>query len=367
MKNLKISNILLIAVFACIAIFASCSDDDNKETFVAGDTTQLKKDLAVAYDSLNLATPDKYTQQSVDEFKAKLDLISDVIAQGNVSEQEVINMNVHLSKAQTTFLNSKMSGIPAEFLIAGWGFDEGEAPSSTLVSQGTRALVANLVAGPSQIFTTGTQLPQFINEGINGKAIYFDKGAHLEIRQYTPGDFLGKQLTIAVWLKPDVVKGGNYVASLNYWNNWKFQIQEQSKAFYTVATAAGTTDADNEKDLSVPKNTWTHVVVVLNLDESKLSFYVNGILTKEWTNKEKPGLVGSQKAPYQSPLGRMLPLMIGSSTTYEEAKAVWDWDWESPTKWDYFQGAMDEIKFYNTAITSGQVKWLYNNEAALLE
>lgn len=367
MKKYKVSNLFTVAVFACVALFASCSDDD-KEAFVPGDTTQLKKDLVVAYDSLNLATPDKYTQESVDDFKTKLDLISSIVDKGGVSEQEVINMNVHLDKSFTTFLNSRMYGIPAEFLIAGWGFDEGTSATSTIESEGVNKLIATLKTGPTQIFGTNTQLPQFVDEGINGKAIYLDKGAHLEIDKYTPGDFLGKQLTIAVWLKPEVVKGGNYVASLNYWNNWKFQIQEQAKAFFTIGTTAGTTDADNEKDLSVPKNTWTHVVIVLNLDESTLSFYVNGLLTKEWTKKEKPALVGSQNAAYQSPLGVMLPLMIGASTTYEEAKVAWNWGgWDTPTGWDYFQGAMDEFKFYNTAISSGQVKWLYNKEAALLQ
>lgn len=366
MKKNKISTLFVVAIMACVALFASCSSDDDKEVFIAGDTTTLKKDLDASYDTLSLATPDKYTQQSMDEFKTKLDLISGVIEKGDISQQEVINMDVYLNKALTTFLNSKMSGISEDFLIAGWGFDQ-STESSTLVGDGTRKLVATFKAGPSQIFGTDTQLPQFVDEGVNGKAIYFNKGAHLEIEQYTPADFLGKQLSIAVWLKPDVVKGGSYVASLNYWNNWKFQIQEQAKSFFTVGTTGGTTDADNEKDLSVPKNTWTHVVVVLNLDESTLAFYVNGILTKEWTKKEKPALVGSQSPAYQSPLGAMLPLMIGASTTYEEAKAAWSWGgWDTPATWDYFQGAMDEIKFYNIAISSGQVKWLYNKEATLL-
>lgn len=366
MKKNKYSFLFAVALLGCAYLLPSCSSDDDKTVFVEGDTTELKKELARSYDSLAVATPDKYEQVTVDEFKNKLDLISEIVNGGNVSQQEVVNMSVHLDNSLTIFLNSKMEGIPEEYLIAGWGFNEEEGV--TQIGEGERRLVATLKPGPTEIFGTATELPQFISEGINGKAIYLNKGAHLEVEQYNASDFLGRQLTIAVWLKPEVIKGGNYVASLNYWNNWKFQIQEQGKSFFTVKTPAGHTDADNERDLSVPTKSWTHVVVVLNLDNSTLSFYVNGVLTKEWTKKEKPNLIGGQDAPYKSPLGTQLPLMIGASTTYAEAKASWDWaGWDTPSTWDSFEGAMDEIKFYNAAITKGQVKWLYNKEAALLK
>lgn len=363
-RNIK-SGILSIFLLGCIYMLSSC-DKDKNDPFVEGDTTELKKDLAASYDTLSLATTDFYEQTSMDEFKRKLDLISEVVDKGNVSQQEVVNMTVHVDQALNTFLRSKMIGIPEKYLIAGWGFDEGEGED--LEGQGEQKLIATLKPGPSEIFGSSAGFPQFVDEGINGKAIYLNNGAHLEVQQYNPGDFLGRQLTIAVWLKPEVVKGGNYVASLNYWNNWKFQIQEQAKAFFTISTTAGGTDADNEKDLSVPAKSWTHVIIVVNLDESTLSFYVNGVLTKEWTKKEKPNLVGSQNPAYQSPLGIQLPLMIGTATTYPEAKAAWTWSgWDTPTSWDFFQGAMDEIKFYNLAINDGQVKWLYNKEAAELQ
>jgi len=48
--------------------------------------------------------------------------------------------------------------------------------------------------------------------------------------------------------------------------------------------------------------------------------------------------------------GKMLPLMIGLSTTYEQALTQSNWNWS-----DYFQGSMDELKFYNIALN--QVKY----------
>lgn len=347
-----------ISLLLVLPLLVGCSSDD-KDIFEAGDPTALKSELAVCYTLLAEATNTDYEQESIDNFKEKLDLIQSVVNQDVVSSQEVVNMTVHLGESKSLFLRSKLLGIPVEALIAGWSFDEGAG--SSLVSDGMKKLTANLMSGPSEIFTT-TEMPEFV-DGVKGKAIHFKNGSHLEIPNYAPADFLGQQLSIAVWLKPDVTKGGNYVASLNYWENWKFQIQEQGKAFFTIQTTQGFTDADNEYDQSVAPGKWAHVVISLNLSTQKLSFYVNGRLTKEWTTTNKPNLLGGQMAPFASPLNKQLPLMIGAATTYEEAVASWDWSgWSTPESWNYFEGAMDEIKFYNIALVDGQVKALYNEE-----
>lgn len=365
---MKYNKLLKIGVWAISMLFilpllVGCSSDDN-DIFEPGDATVLKTELADSYALLNAATTVDYEQVSIDEFKKVLDVIQAVVDNDAVSVQEVKNMTIHLSEAKNKFTRSKLIGIPLEALIAGWSFDEGEGVS--LVSDGMKKLTANLTSGPSEIFSTQS-LPQFI-DGIKGKALYFKNGAHLEVPNYAPADFLGQQLSIAVWLKPDATKGGNYVASLNYWNNWKFQIQEQGKAFFTIQSTQGFTDADNEYDQSVAPKKWTHVIVVVDLSGQKLSFYINGRLTKEWTTTNKPNLAGGQMAPYTSPLNKQLPLMIGAATTYEEALAAWNWSgWNTPTSWDHFEGAMDEIKFYNIALVEGQVKALYNDELAQMK
>ncbi len=363
MKQNKLTKIgvLAISLLLILPLWVGCSSDDN-EVFEPGDPTALKVELATSNMLLDSATTTEYDQSSIDDFRATVNVIQNIVNTEIVSRQEVINMTIHLNEAQSTFLRSRLMGIAPEALIAGWSFDEGAGIS--LVSDGMKKLTANLTTGPSEIFPT-TGLPKFV-DGVKGKALYFKNGSHLEIPNYAPSDFLGSQLSIAVWLKPDVTKGGNYVASLNYWNNWKFQIQEQGKAFFTVQTTKGFTDADNEDDQSVASGKWTHVVVVLDLNgKNPLSFYVNGRLTKEWTTTNKPNLAGAQMPPYASSLNKQLPLMIGAATTYEEAIASWNWSgWNTPTSWDHFEGAMDEIKFYNIALVKGQVKALYNEEIA---
>ena len=353
-------NIILKAslLFFVISLFTLCSDD-NKKTFEEGDTAELKIKVAEALDLLNNANTIQWEQSSIDEFEVKVTTINTVVETEKVSSQEVLNLTMNLEKAQQQFISKKLSDIPYENLIAGWNFDE---EGTELKGDGFRGLIASLKPGPSEIFPT-TSIPQFKADGKNS-SLYFSNGGHLEVEQYNPFDFLGKQLSICVWLKPEVSKGGNYVVSLNYWENWKFQIQEQGKPFFTLKTGAGVLDADNESDLSVKPGEWALVIITLDLDDNTLTFYVNGAeKVKIWTSKEKPTLTGNQAAPYQSPLGKMLPLIIGAITTYDQAKSQFNWSgWDTPATWDYFQGSMDELKFYNIALTSGQVRWLYNVE-----
>ena len=148
--------------------------------------------------------------------------------------------------------------------------------------------------------------------------------------------------------------------SYNYWKTWKLQIQEQNKPYFTVATvsAAKLVDADNEQPNSITNGTWTHIVVSMSLSTGKLTFYINGVNTKEWTTVTQPGLTGTVQ-PYPT----TLPLIIGGCTTYTEAVAAFDWSgWNTPQTWDGFVGSMDELKIYNLALTDGQVAKLYKDE-----
>lgn len=366
MKKIIYIPCILFALF----LFIRCSDDDKTE-FVKGDTTELKTKVTSSYDLINNASLVEYKQNVIDEFKAKVDVVNSVIASGEASEQEVINMTVHLDKATTKFLNSKMIAIDLENLIAGWSFNEGAG--TELTADGAKQLVAKLKAGPSEIFSTATGLPKFVKEKDN-YAMEFKDGAHLAIEEYNPSDFLTSKFSISIWLKPRITKGGNYVASLNYWENWKLQIQEQGKPFFTIKTTNGGLDADNERDQSVKPGTWTHVVISLDLDAKTMKMYINGGddadggSIKEWTDTERPALAGRQAPPFQSPIGKTLPLLIGASTTYENAQLAWNWSgWNTPSGWDHFDGLMDEVKFYNIALTDGQVSWLYNKEVSIFK
>ena len=62
--------------------------------------------------------------------------------------------------------------------------------------------------------------------------------------------------------------------------------------------------------------------------------------------------------------------MIGTTTTYEETSS-WDWEWEhSAEYWNSnvgFNGAIDNFRLYNIALTDGQVSGLYTSEGGQQE
>jgi hypothetical protein len=267
---------------------------------------------------------------------------------------------VQLRVAEATFLAASYDAIPSSALIFGLSFDEGSG--TQLTTTGSYAWTATLMAGPSQIFGTNTGLPTFV-PGKVGTAMHFGAGSHLEINNYTASALLVPQLSIAVWVKTDSVRANNYIISYNDWYTWKFQTQNNGHPFFTVNTTLGGTDADNQMDNSVPNNTWTHLVVTLDLTAGTETFYVNGVSTMAWTNVTKPNLGGTM-VPYTPVSVSQLPLMIGAAFPYAEAAAVWpaSWGWNTIPNWGYFTGDLDQLKVYNVCLTAGQVSLLYNTE-----
>lgn len=344
-----------IALFA--AVISGCSKTDNP--VVKADQTKLTAlvDSCTSLLASSTVSTD-YPAAAITAFQTSLTNTKTAAASATITQSAVDNLVVNLRAAKTTFLAAAYGAIPTTALLMGLTFDE-TVTSNQITTEG-KPWTAVLKAGPSEIFGTATSLPTFIT-GKKGKAIYFSNGSHLEISNYTASDLLGKTLSVAVWVKPDSTRAGNYIMSYNYWNSWKFQLQEQNKPFFTVKTLLsdnGYVNADNEQVNSAPNKAWTHLVVSMDLTNGFLTFYVNGVMTKQWTKDTQPNLTRSTLA-----YANVLPLMIGACTTYSEANVAFTWTWaRTPANWDGFIGAMDELKLYNIALTDGQVAKLYKDE-----
>lgn len=346
------------AFFACVSmvLLASAYTSCKPEETASGDTTVLVALIDSCQTLSDGATTADYLQTSITSFRTALTVAKTAILDTKLTQTEVDNLVVSLRAAKAIFLASAFDAIPSTSLLMGLSFNEGTGTQLTAAGKGWTAV---LKKGPSEIFgTAATNFPSFIN-GKVGKAMLFNNGSHLEISDYTANDLLGSALSIAVWVKPDSTRAGNYIMSYNYWNSWKFQLQEQNKPFFTIHTNAdGWVDADNQADFSAPNNAWTHLVVSLNLNTKTLTFFVNGEVTMIWDATTKTGLTGTGPFAYAT----TLPLMIGACTTYAEAN-TWEWSWaRTPANWDGFVGAMDELKLYNIALTEGQVSKLYDEE-----
>ena len=344
MKNFKL---LVLAAVAVISFgFASCSKDNGGDEKKV-DLTELTAVVDSCQTVLSNATTADYPQSASTAFESTVNAAKKAL-EGNLTQTAADNMLVQLRAAGKTFAAAAFGAIPENALTFALTFDEGKGES--LKTTGSYNWTAKFEKGPSEIFGTDTQVPQFV-DGKKGKALYFDKGAHLEISDYAANMLEGSKLSIAVWVKPEETRAGNYIISYNYWNSWKLNLQTENKPFFTIATDKGTVDMDNETVQSVPNGDWTHVAVTADLTAGEVNFYINGELTKTWTKETKgDGLSGTIK-PYTT----KLPLMIGVCTTIDEAN-TWSWSWEKvPASWDYFHGTLDELQVYNVALTAGQI------------
>ena len=321
-------------------LFVSCKDDEEKGTV---NKTELNALIAECEQILEDAPADKYPKSAVDAFRTVINTAKTASEKAGITQTEVNNLVEQLKQAKTIFLDSAYEDIPAAALLIGLSFDEGQGTELTAAGKNLKAV---LKAGPAEIFGTNAGLPTFV-DGKKGKALNFNHGSHVTIDNYSANDFLGKKLSIAVWVKPTDRREGNYIISFNSWDTWKFQLQALNKPFFTVRTNAGWTDADNEADDSAPNGSWTHLVVAMDLESETLNFYVNGQHSKEWTSANRENFKGNPVGPENN-----VPIIIGARVLYQSGGEFGDW----------FYGAMDELKVYNIALTQGQVTKLYETE-----
>lgn len=350
MKNLMKLHTLLLMLFVSTAlILGSCKDDDDD--IVEGDKTELNALIAQAEAIAAAATTADYPQAAIDAFKATLQTIKDAAAT-KLTQTEINNLIVNLNNAMGTF-DSQAYGYIDEslYLNAGWNFDEGSGTTATAFS--TTQHVATFFRGNTVILGSEAMMPSW-TDGVKGKAVYFNKGAHLEV-PFT-NSFIPANLTISVWVKPDELYEHNYIVSQNYWNGYKLQTQGGGKPFFTYKKIdGGIIDADNETDNSIKAGQWNHIVVSVNATTKELKFYVDGTLTKTWTETDK------NIGPLLQTLENAQPFIIGGVATDAELAANF-MEWTNADNLGYFKGAIDELKIYNIALADGQVSKLYNDE-----
>jgi hypothetical protein len=351
MKNLmKLHTLLIMLIISSAMILGSCKKEDK---IIEGDKTALNTLITEADALATAATATDYPQAAINSYKATLATVKTAAATP-LTQIQIDNLVTQLTEAMST-LDTQAYGFIDEalYLNAGWHFDEGTGTTATAYS--TVHHVATFKPGNAGVFGATALSPTWVDGIKGGKAIYLDKGAHLEV-PYTTA-FLPANLTISVWIKPLELYENNYILSQNYWNGYKLQTQGGGKPFFTYKKVdGGIIDADNETDNSITAGVWKQVVISLNGTTKELKFFVNGTLTKTWTEANKG--IGPLIQTLTGPAPQ--PFIIGCVATDTEL-AAWTWT-ETPTSLGYFKGAIDELKIFNIALTDGQVSKLYNDE-----
>lgn len=351
-KLMKLQTLLLMLIVGSAMMFTSCKDD--KDEIVEGDKTALTALIAQADALAASATSADYPQSAIDAFKATLQTVKTASAD-KLTQVQINNLVTQLTEAMSTF-DSQAFGFIDEtlYLNAGWHFDEGTGTTATAYS--TVKHVGTFFKGNTVILGAEAMMPSWTEGVKGGKAIHFNKGAHLEVPFTTA--FLPANLTISVWVKPDELYEHNYIVSQNYWTGYKLQTQGGGKPFFTFKKVdGGIVDADNETDNSVQVGNWTHLVVSVNGTTKELKFYVDGLLTKTWTEADKG--IGPLTQTLTAPDPQ--PFIIGGVATDAELAANF-MEWTNADNLGYFKGAIDELKIYNIALADGQVAKLYNDE-----
>ena len=146
----------------------------------------------------------------------------------------------------------------------------------------------------------------------------------------------------------------NYFFSNDIWNCYKFQVQDANKPFFTVHIMKddGTgEEAYIDKDSNagiLELDTWYQVVVTYK--SGIMTFYINGEKVQEWTD---------------FPTGSIIPPNAGIDVCIGQALATDDFD-NGDHEWKewlgYFNGWLDDMRFYNVILTDAQVQSLYQYE-----
>lgn len=334
MKNLKTNYAKLLAVLflvISIAFVPACDDDDDDDPVVK---TELSAKITEA-ENLIATTEEgtangQYAIGSQATLQAVIDLAKVVELNPIATQIEVDNSVTALEAAITVYEAAEISPIAPDALIGHWAFDDGTGTTAKDYSD-------NSYDGTFRTDTSGAGggTPTWATDryGNAGKAIYFDKGAFIEVPYNAAIN--PKQITIALWVYANEIRENNRFLGLYSWHGYKFQLQSANKPFFTAAATDGIYDRDTEPALDL--DTWYHLAVTFGGGE--MTFYVNGVKTV--THTEVTG---------------DLVVIADHNLSFGNDNAALS------SSVSYFHGTLDEIRMYNTVLSATQIASIYTLE-----
>ncbi|GAB4487939.1 MAG: hypothetical protein OHK0019_03590 [Saprospiraceae bacterium] len=142
--------------------------------------------------------------------------------------------------------------------------------------------------------------------------------------------------TVAFWVKPTEIpaQGEVFLISLGGWQErFKVSLPNHGKLVWTTNNSSGISDMDSGDANKLEPGVWKHVVFVHDGTNDKI--YMNGI---EVASKAVSGTMNSTNKP----LGIGYNPIDGGN---------------------YFNGSIDEVQIYNSALSAGQIAALYANQS----
>ena len=330
-----------------MSLFLSGCKKDKEEPCPTVNYTTLDATIQQAVD-LNAAAVEgteigQYQAGAKAALQTAKDLAKSVRDTECVTQAALDAANTNLLAAITVFDGKKVTDVSPANLIAHWLFNGNANDATANGNNGTPT------AGHA--FWGGGAAPQLVADrfGNANYCYHFDQGCNIEVPYSTA---LNPQtLSISLWIKMEEQANNDYIIAMNRWNGWKLNLQDANYLFFTVKAIYNSAEAYYDRDSNpqaITADIWTHVVVTFT--DGFMNFYVNGELAKAWDNTPGTAIAVDN-----------INLSIGSDLP----TGVYSPDDTSPfyVNWGgYFKGNIDDIRFYNIALTGAQVASIYTFE-----
>lgn len=345
---------LMVTALFSVALITACSDDDDKPD-PADDKTELASTILEA--ELLIANTEEGTQEdqyqpgSQDDLQEAIDAATEILMDEDATQAQVNSVNQNLQTAIETYKSKEVAPIAAGDLVARYQFDEG---TGTVVMDDSPNNFDGAFKTGHTFWGAGNPSWTADRHGNANRAIRFDDGAHIEVpynSKLNPGN-----ITISLWMRQDVntpnIIDNQYMVAMNRWNGYKFNMQSVPKPFLTAKTNPTTIfDRDSaDPAAGLPQGVWYHLVA--SFGGGHMKFYINGTLTKDWTDVSGT-IIDLSATPVNLTIGQDLPNEKYSTLDTDPNYVNWG---------GHFIGALDEIRIYKSVLTDAQVTSIYNNE-----
>jgi hypothetical protein len=347
-------------------VISSCSKSSSGPAPVPVDKTALQAAIVIAQglndNTVEGTKPGQYEVGNKAALTTALNASKLVAADANATQASVNNTTAQLLAAIAAYQGHVIKEIAAANLIGYWKMNGNANDSSGNNNNG-------VVTVGHAYFGAGTPTLTADRFGRANMAYHFDHGGNIDVPY--KASLNPQQMSISLWVKwtstGRTINTDTYTfLAMNRWNGYKFQLQSGHLPFYTVKVAKGTAPGDttiydrDDAGIAVAENTWRHLVVTFKSGEEK--FYINGDLVTTWPDPLGAGNVLGNAITLASPID----LVIGQDLPTNKYVTVDDGTGNFFVNYGgFFTGDMDDIMFYNVALTGPQVKSIFLNQNTL--
>lgn len=341
---------LFVFIVAGLFVLPACKKNDSPASYnpdVSKLNALIDSTNQVYNNAVEGTKPGDYAPGAKTDLKTAIDLATAVVTgKTSYSQQEVDNALSNMYKAIDQFNSKLIQEVSVANLVAQWKLDGDASDVSGNGHDGE--LKTGWIGSSAATATDGGTLPQPVPDrfGHAGMAYDFDQAAYIEVpydAALNPQSF-----TISLWIKRHNTNSNNYMFSLNRWNGYKFQLQSNNFLFLTIHADNGYHDVDDNPGV-IPQDEWTHAAA--SYTNGAMKFYINGELVK---NVNVTGVPLTLSSPVNLAIGNELPKGAYNLTDSSDPNYFYGAS--------YFIGSLDDIRFYNTALTDAEVLSIYTIE-----